>query len=64
MRCIVCHNNVFGHEIFALHTKLWKGFIVYHKSNGITSMKKHVKLEHNTLIKMFCKKQFDAAATI
>jgi hypothetical protein len=27
-------------------------------------MKKHVKLEHNTLIKKFCQKQFDVVATI
>jgi hypothetical protein len=27
-------------------------------------MKKHVELETNTLIKKFCKKQFDVVATI
>jgi hypothetical protein len=27
-------------------------------------MKKHVELEHNTLIKKFCQKQFDVAAII
>jgi hypothetical protein len=64
MWCIVCHNNVVGPEIFELCTKLRKGFIVYHKSNGITTMKKHVELEHNTLIKKFCQEQFDVAAII
>jgi hypothetical protein len=43
---------------------LQKGHIVYHKSNGITTMKKHVELEHNTLIKKFCQKQYDVAAII
>jgi len=60
---IVCHNNVVGFEILALHTKLWKGLIAYHKSNGIITMKKHVELEHNTLIKKFCQKNSDVAAT-
>jgi hypothetical protein len=64
MQCIVCHNNVVGLEILAMHIKLWKGFIVYHKSNGIIAMKKHVELEHNILIKMFCPKKFDVATTI
>jgi len=56
MRCIVCHNNGIGPKIFALHTRLRKGLITYHKSNAITIMKKHVELEHNTLIKKFHKK--------
>jgi hypothetical protein len=43
---------------------LQKGLIVYHKSNGITTMKKHLELEHNTLIKKFCQKQYDVTATI
>jgi hypothetical protein len=30
---------------------------VYHKSNGIITMKKHVELEHNTIIKKFLKKK-------
>jgi len=64
MWCIICHSNVVGLEIFALCTKLRKGLIVYHKSNGITSMKKHVDLEDNTLIKMFCQKQSDVVAII
>jgi hypothetical protein len=64
MRCIVCHNNVVGFEILALHTRLQKGFIAYHKSNDIITMKKHVKFEHNTLIKKFRKFFFDVVATI
>jgi hypothetical protein len=64
MQCIICHNNVVGLEILALRTRLWKGHIAYHKSNGITSMKKHVKLEHNTLILKIRQKQFDVVVTI
>jgi len=64
MGCIVCHNNVIGPKILALHTRLRKGLITYHKSNGIKIMKKHVKLEHNTLIKKFHKKKFDVATII
>jgi hypothetical protein len=63
MWCIICHNNVVGLEMLALCTKLQKGFIVYHKSNGITTMKKHVKLEHETLFKKFHKKPFNLIAT-
>jgi hypothetical protein len=55
MQCIVCHNNVISLEILALHTKLRKGFIAYHKSNNITAMKKHVELEHNTYLRSFVK---------
>jgi len=64
MQCIIYHNNVVGLEIFALCTMLQKGLIVYHKSNGITTMKKHLELEHKTLIKKFCQKQYDVTATI
>jgi hypothetical protein len=64
MQCIVCQSNVVGFEILALRTRLQKGFIVCHKSNGITIMEKHVELEHNTLIKKFHKKQFDVVTII
>jgi hypothetical protein len=46
-----------GLEIFALHIILRKYFIVYHKSNGITTMKKHVEIEQKTFIKKFIKDQ-------
>jgi hypothetical protein len=29
------------------------GKVSYHKSNGITSMKKHVKIEYNAILKKF-----------
>jgi hypothetical protein len=56
-QCIICHSNVVGLEILALHAKSRKGFIAYHKLNGIKYMKKHVELEHITLIKKFHKKE-------
>jgi hypothetical protein len=42
-----------GLKVFPLCIKLWKGFIAYHKSNGITSIKKHVKIEYNVVLKKF-----------
>jgi hypothetical protein len=50
MQCIICHNDIMGLEFFSLHIRLRKYFIVYHKSNGITTMKKHVEIEQKTLI--------------
>jgi hypothetical protein len=44
MWCIVYHNDVMGFEVFILHITLWKVFIVFHKSNDLTTMKKHLKL--------------------
>jgi len=42
MQSIVCHHQIVNLEILALHTRSQKGFIAYHKSNGITVMKKHI----------------------
>jgi hypothetical protein len=64
MQCIICHSNVVGPKILALHSRLRKGLIAYHKSNGIKSMKKHVELEHITLIKKFHKKKSNVAVII
>jgi len=33
-----------------MHTRCRKGSIAYHKSNGITTMKKHVEYDHFTLL--------------
>jgi hypothetical protein len=46
MKCIICHNNYVGHEILAMHTKCKKKMITYHKINGITTMRKHVDVDH------------------
>jgi hypothetical protein len=62
MQCIVCHSNVVGPEILTLRTRLRKDVIVYHKSNGKTTMKKHVELKDNTLIMKFHQKQSDVAS--
>jgi hypothetical protein len=51
MQCVVCCSEVMGLKVLAFCIKLWKGFIAYPKSNGITSMKKHVKIEYNVVLK-------------
>jgi hypothetical protein len=47
----------------ALCTQLQQRLIAYHKSNGTTTMKKHVELEHSSLIKKFFEKQNNVVAT-
>jgi hypothetical protein len=44
MLCIICHNITTLPKMLAMHTKCRKGLIAYHKSNGITLMKKHVEI--------------------
>jgi hypothetical protein len=39
---ILCHVDFVDLEILPMHTKCKKGLITYHKTNGITTMKKHV----------------------
>ncbi len=51
MHCIVYHHQIVGPKILALHISTQKGLIAYHKSNGITTMKKHIEVEHNKLLK-------------
>jgi len=46
------HNDVMGFEVLVLHITLWKAFIVYHKSNDVTTMKKHVEIESNAHLKI------------
>ncbi len=50
MRYIIYHNQVCGRESLALCMRCYKGFITYHKANGITAMKKYVEDEHVTLL--------------
>jgi hypothetical protein len=40
-----------------LCARSWKKLIVYHKSNGITTMKKHVDAKHNILIRAYVSEQ-------
>jgi hypothetical protein len=51
MWCIVYHNDVMGFEVLVLHITLWKALIVYHKSNDVPTMKKHVEIESKTPLK-------------
>jgi hypothetical protein len=52
MTYITYHNDITFLEILAMHTKCGSGLIVYHKNNGITTMKKHVEFNHSTLLKI------------
>jgi hypothetical protein len=47
MHCIVCHNWL---QDFSLTHKMCKGLIVYHKANGISTMKKHVEQKYVNLL--------------
>jgi len=51
MRFNIFHNDVVPFEILEMHTKWKKGFITYYKSNGITTMKKHVDFDRFALLK-------------
>jgi hypothetical protein len=53
MHCIICHNITTLPKMLAMHTKCRKCLIVYHKFNGIMTMKKHVEYDHFALLKMF-----------
>jgi len=48
---IVYHHQIVGPKILALHIRTQKVLIAYHKSNGITIMKKHIEVEHNNFLK-------------
>jgi hypothetical protein len=39
-----------GFKISALHIRCCKGFIVYHKANGISAMKKRVEQKYVDLL--------------
>jgi hypothetical protein len=47
---MICHND---YVPFIARTKLKKRFISYFKSNGITTFKKHVDVEHTLRTKKF-----------
>ncbi len=48
MWCIIYHNHTCSLKIWALCIRCCKGFItIYHKTNGIATMKEHVEVEHN-----------------
>ncbi len=51
MKCVICQNDIIPLEILSMHTRCRKDLIAYHKSNGITTMKKHVDSNHSILLK-------------
>jgi len=55
MKCIICHDDTIPLEILTMCNRCKKCFIAYHKSNGITTMKNHVKINHSTLLKNLSK---------
>ncbi len=51
MHCILCYQKpVIG---INSRTQAKKGLISYYKKNGITSLKKHVDVEHIVIAKLF-----------
>ncbi len=51
MHCIICYQElVIG---INSRTQARKGLISYYKTNGITSLKKHVDVEHTIIAKKF-----------
>ncbi len=50
MRCIICHNDITPLEVLAMHNRCRKALTTYHKSNDITTMKKHVDFGHSILL--------------
>ncbi len=50
MKCIVYYNEATNISILTQQTRCWKGLVIYFKSNNIIAMKKHVDVEHLTLL--------------
>jgi hypothetical protein len=51
MKCIFCHFNPI--LITNAKTQARKGLILYNSANGITTLKKHVYVDHCIITKMF-----------
>jgi len=51
MCCILCYQKFITRINSKTQTR--KGLISYYKTNGITSLKKHVDVKHIVIIKMF-----------
>jgi len=51
MCCIFCHDNL----VNAINTitQFRKSLISYYKTNGITSLKKHVDVDQGQIVKIF-----------
>jgi hypothetical protein len=50
---IIYHSGTTLLEVLAMRIRCKKGLIVYHKSNRITTMEKHVEFDHVHLVKIF-----------
>ncbi len=50
MHYIICHSGMAPLEVLAMCTRCKKALIVYHKSNGIMTMKKHVEYDHDVYV--------------
>jgi hypothetical protein len=55
MRCIIFHVDFLGLDILAMQTKCKTRLITYHKTKGITTMKKHVDANHFALMRKLAK---------
>ncbi len=52
---IIYHSGWTPPKVLAMRIRCRKGWIVYHKSNGIMAMKNHVESNHAALMKIFVK---------
>jgi hypothetical protein len=50
MKSIICHDHMCDLEILPLHMRCHKGLIAHQKTNAIIAIKKHVEVEHKTLL--------------
>jgi hypothetical protein len=50
MHCIICYNN----PILNLNSKtqVKRGLIIYNTTNGITTLRKHVNVDHSIIFKI------------
>ena len=53
LRCLFCHSDALGADMFALKTRGRKGLITYNKAHGTNAMRKHVEHEHGEVSSRF-----------
>lgn len=63
MQCIVCYNESTPPVILKLRTKCRKDLITYFSANGITTLRKHVGVEHCTFSQKYCEDVSSTART-
>ncbi len=51
MYCMLHYSKLVGHAILEPRTKLKKTLVSYFKSNGITTLKKHMDVDHGLIVK-------------